>query len=146
MTRREITLLNLGKSLDDLANLDPKGYGVCKLLYKAAYNFMGKPLCLNAAQILCDTLKKDEKVFILTGFVLAPFNKAETDGAISSVLLSSALKNLFGVKTVIICPEEAANPIVKLSEVKMKSLFLLKIPKKLMNFRKGYYPRVIPDL
>ncbi len=116
MTRKEITFLNLGKSLDDLANLDPKGYGVCNLLYKAAYNFTGKPLCLNAAQLLCDTLKNDDRVLILTGFVLSPFNKAETDGAISSVLLSSVLKKLFGVKTVIVCPDEALYPIRKLSE------------------------------
>ncbi len=117
MTRKEITFLNLGKSLDDLANLDPKGYGVCKLLYKAAYDFTGKPLCLNAAQLLCDTLKKDATVFILTGFILSPFNKAETDGAISSVLLSSALEKAFGVKTVIVCPEEAEKAIIKLSEL-----------------------------
>ena len=52
MTRQELTLLNLGGSLDDLANLDPKGYGVCKLLYKAAREYTGKPLCLNAAQTL----------------------------------------------------------------------------------------------
>ncbi len=115
MTREEITLLNFGKSLDDLANLDPKGYGVCKLLYKAAYNFTGKPLCLNAAQLLCNTLKKGDTVFILTGFVLFPFNKAETDGAISSVLLAAALVKAFGVKTVIICPEEAVTALNEMS-------------------------------
>ena len=116
MTRKEITLLNLGKNLDDLANLDPRGYGVCKLLYKAAYNFTGKPLCLNSAELLCDVLKKGGMVYILTGFVLAPFNKAETDGVISSVLLASVLEKIFGVKTVLICPEEAVCAVKKLSE------------------------------
>ncbi|MBR3779904.1 MAG: DUF4392 domain-containing protein [Clostridia bacterium] len=111
MTRKEITLLNLGKSLDDLANLDPKGYGVCKLLYKAAYDFTGRPLCLNAAELLCNTLKKDAVVFILTGFVLSPFNKAETDGVISSALLASSLERIFKVKTVIVCPDEALNAV-----------------------------------
>ena len=116
MTRKEITLLNLGKNLDDLANLDPRGYGVCKLLYKAAYNFTGKPLCLNSAELLCDVLKKGGMVYILTGFVLAPYNKAETDGVISSVLLASVLEKIFGVKTVLICPEEAVCAVKKLSE------------------------------
>ena len=36
MTQHELTVLNLGQSLDDLANLDPRGYGVCKILYKAS--------------------------------------------------------------------------------------------------------------
>lgn len=116
MTRQEITHLNLGSSLDDLANLDPKGYGVCKLLYKAAREYTQKPLCLNAAEKLCQSLKKDGTVFILTGFVLSPFNKAETDGAISSVLLASALEKIFGVKAVIICPEDAIKAIAKMSE------------------------------
>ncbi len=114
MTRQEITLFNLGKSLDDLANLDPKGYGVCKLLYKAAYEYTGRPLCFNAAELLCNTLKKDAVVFILTGFVLSPFNKAETDGVISSALLASALEKIFNVKTVIVCPDEAGNAIKRL--------------------------------
>lgn len=117
MTRQEITLLNLGSSLDDLANLDPKGYGVCKLLYKSAREYTGKPLCLNSAEVLCKTIQKGDTVFILTGFVLYPYNKAETDGAISSVLLASALKKAFGVKTVIVCPEEAVNSVKKLSEL-----------------------------
>lgn len=114
MTRKKITLLNLSKSLDDLANLDPKGYGVCKLLYKAACDFTGRPLCLNAAELLCNTLKKDGVVFIMTGFVLTPFNKAETDGVISSALLASALERIFNVKTVVICPDEAVNALNKL--------------------------------
>lgn len=116
MTRQEITLLNLGKSLDDLANLDPKGYGVCKLLYKAAAEYTKKPLCLNSAEVLFKSLKKDGTVFILTGFILSPFNKAETDGAISSVMLASALEKAFGAKTVIICPDEAKKAIEKMSE------------------------------
>lgn len=117
MTRQDITLSNLGSSLDDLANLDPRGYGVCKLLYKAAIKYTGKPLCLNAAEIICKSLKKGGTVFILTGFVLPPFNKAETDGAIGSVFLASAFEKVFGVTTVIICPEEASKAVKKMSEL-----------------------------
>lgn len=117
MTRQEITLLNLGSSLDDLATLDPRGYGVCKLLYKAAREYTGRPLCLNAAEKLCRTLKKGDTVFILTGFVLPPSGKAETDGVIGSVLLASALEKIFGVKTAVICPEEAVKAVEKLSNL-----------------------------
>lgn len=107
MTRQQITLLNLSSSLDDIANIDPKGYGVCKLLYKSAREYTKKPLCLNAAEKLCGSLKKGDTVFILTGFVLSPYNKAETDGAISAALLASALERIFGAHVVIVCPEEA---------------------------------------
>ncbi|MBQ2841843.1 MAG: DUF4392 domain-containing protein [Clostridia bacterium] len=106
MKRKDITLLNLGSSLDDLANLDPRGYGVCKLLYKAAREYTGAPLCVNAALKLTEALKNGGTVYIMTGFVLHPYKKAETDGFIGSVFLARALADAFGAKPVIICPEE----------------------------------------
>lgn len=116
LTRREITLLNLGSSLDDLANLDPRGYGVCKLLYKAARDYTGAPLCVNAAEKLAEALKDGGPVYIMTGFVLHPYKKAETDGLIGSVLLARALVKAFGAKPVIICPEECLAAVEGLSE------------------------------
>lgn len=117
MTKKEITLLNLGESLDNLSNLDPRGYGVCKLLYKASRKFTGKPLCLNAAMKLCESLEKNDFVFIMTGFVLAPFNKAETDGAIGSVFLARALVKSLGIKPIIVCPEDCIEAVKNLSDV-----------------------------
>jgi len=115
MTQQEITLLNLGQSLDDLANLDPRGYGVCKILYSGSRKLAGKPLCINAAEKLVATLKENDIVYILTGFVLRPFKKAETDGIISSMLLCRALVKAFGVKPVIICPEENRKAVENMS-------------------------------
>lgn len=109
MTQYETTLLNLGSSLDDLANLDPRGYGVCKLLYKAARDFTGAPLCVNSAKKLVQTLKAGSLVYIMTGFVLHPFNRAETDGAVGAALLARALIKAFDARPVIICPEECVN-------------------------------------
>ncbi|MBO5411414.1 MAG: DUF4392 domain-containing protein [Clostridia bacterium] len=106
MTQQEITLLNLGSSLDDIANIDPRGYGVCKLLYKAAREYTGEPLCVNGAKKLISTLCEGSVVFIQTGFILLPFMKPETDGVISSVLLANALAKGLGAKPVIICPED----------------------------------------
>ena len=116
MTQQEITLLNLGSSLDDIANTDPRGYGVCKLLYKAAREYTGSPLCLNSARKLVETVKESDCVFIMTGFVLMPFNKAETDGTVGSFLLARALKSAFNAKPVIICPEDCIPAAEKLSE------------------------------
>ncbi len=115
MTQQEITLLNLGNSLDDLANLDPRGYGVCKLLYKKSREYTGMPLCVNGAQKLADALKDGGLVYIMSGFVLMPYNKAETDGIISSVLLARALIRAFDAKPVIICPEDAKPAVEALS-------------------------------
>lgn len=116
MTQQEITLLNLGSSLDDVANIDPRGYGVCKLLYKAAREFTDSPLCLNSAKKLVEAIKENDRIFIMTGFVLIPFNKAETDGAIGSFLLARALKTAFGAKPVIICPDDCIPAVSGLAE------------------------------
>lgn len=67
---------------------------------------------MNAAGKLCDTLKQDDLVYIMTGFVLPPFGSAETDGVISSVLLARSLVIAFGAKPVIVCQEENV-PAVK---------------------------------
>lgn len=123
MTQEELTLLNLGQSLDDLANLDPRGYGVCKILYKASREYTGKPLCINAAQKLCDTVKEGDIVYIMTGFVLRPFKHAETDGIISSMLLCRSLALGFGAKPVIIVPEENHEAVRSMAAVMGLHLF-----------------------
>lgn len=115
MTQKELTVLNLGQSLDDLANLDPRGYGVCKILYSAARKKTDKPLCMNAAQKLIETVKPGDFVYILTGFVLPPWNQAETDGAVSSVLLCRALVKGLGAKPVLVCPEECREAVQEMS-------------------------------
>lgn len=124
MTQQELTILNLGQSLDDLANLDPRGYGVCKTLYKASREYTGEPLCMNAAKKLVSTVKEGDVVYIMTGFVLRPFKHAETDGIISSVLLCRALVKAFGAKPVIVCPEENLLAVENLA--KCVGLHLLK--------------------
>ncbi len=115
MTQQELTLLNLGQNLDDLSNLDPRGYGVCRILYSASREYTGEPLTMNAAKKLVNTVKEGDLVYILTGFVLLPFKKSETDGIISSMLLARALVKAFGAKPVIICPEENLEAVKNLA-------------------------------
>ena len=105
MTQQELTLRNLGQSLDDLANLDPRGYGVCKILYDASRKYTGGPTAMNAAMKLTQTLKEGDIVYIMTGFVLRPYKKAEMDGIVSAALLCRALVIAFGAKPVIVCPK-----------------------------------------
>ena len=98
MTKEELTLLNIGDDLDTLMNLDPRGYGVCRILYDGARRFTGEPLSVHGAKGLIKNIKKGEKVFILTGFVLLPWNEAETDGIISSTVLARFLMRAFDAK------------------------------------------------
>lgn len=108
MTQQQLTEYNLGRSLDGLANLDPRGYGVCRILYDAARREMGEPLTMHAARRLAAAVKREDFVYILTGFVLLPHKKAETDGIIGAVLLARALVKAFGAKPVLVCPAESA--------------------------------------
>lgn len=117
MNKKELTLLNIGDDLDSLMNLDPRGYGVCRILYDGARRFTGEPLCVNGAKGLVNNVKSGEKVFILTGFVLLPWNEAETDGIISSTIFARFLSNAFGAKPVMIVPEQCTKAIISMSRV-----------------------------
>lgn len=111
MTRQELTERNVGENLDQLMNLDPRGYGVDRILYKGSRAYTGKPLTLNGAEWLVENIKEKDLVYIITGFVLTPFMQAETDGAVGAVLLARALIHALGAKPVIVCPKEAEKAI-----------------------------------
>lgn len=117
MNKKDLMLLNIGDDLDSLMNLDPRGYGVCRILYDGARRFTGEPLCVNGAKGLVNNVKKGEKVFILTGFVLLPWNEAETDGIISSTIFARFLIKAFGAKPVMIVPEQCTKAIISMSRV-----------------------------
>lgn len=117
MTREELTQLNVGYNLDTLMNLDPRGYGVCRILYDGALAFTNEPLSLHGAKGLLENVKKGEKVFILTGFVLLPWEEAETDGIISSTIFARFLIKAFGAKPVMIVPDQCTKAIKAMSNV-----------------------------
>ena len=117
MTKEELTLLNIGDDLDTLMNLDPRGYGVCRILYDGARRFTEEPLSVHGAKGLIKNIKKGEKVFILTGFVLLPWDEAETDGIISSTVLARFLMKAFGAKPVMIVPSQCKKAIRAMSNV-----------------------------
>ena len=84
MTRDELEKRNVGENLDALMNLDPRGYGVCRILYAGSRAFTGEPLTMHAAQVLCDSVKENDLVYILVGFVLLPHKVPEMDGTVSA--------------------------------------------------------------
>ncbi len=117
MNKDELTLLNIGDNLDTLMNLDPRGYGVCRILYEGSRKYAGEPLSVHCARGVIDHAKAGEKVFILTGFVLPPWNEAETDGIISSTVFAHFLIKAFAAKPVMIVPEQCVKAIEKMSKV-----------------------------
>lgn len=115
MDRDELTLLNIGEDLDSLMNLDPRGYGVCRILYDGSKKYTGEPLSTHAAKGLIKNVARGEKVFILTGFILLPWEEAETDGIISSCVLARFLIRAFGAKPVLIVPDQCTKAIMAMS-------------------------------
>jgi hypothetical protein len=117
MTQAELTEYNLGKNLDNLVNLDPRGYGVCRILYDAAYKKSGGPLTTQAARSLLSVLKDGDAVFIITGFVLPHYHRAETDGPVGAAALARSLILTRNVKPVFVLPGEAVPAMKKLCAV-----------------------------
>ena len=117
MTNEELTIYNVGENLDNLMNLDPRGYGVCRILYAGSRAFTGEPLTTHCAKKLVDTIKPGDFVYILTGFILLPHKVPETDGIVSSMLLCRSLVQAFDAKPVIICPEENLEAVKKCASV-----------------------------
>jgi hypothetical protein len=103
-------------------HLDPRGYGVCSILYHGAYERAGGPgkpgfpLTIHAARHLIARIRPGSLVYIITGFVLHPYNRAETDGPPGAMALVRALVRGFDAKPLIICPQEAAAAMGKLLE------------------------------
>lgn len=112
MDRNALEERNIGENLEVLMNLDPRGYGVCRILQEGCKKAMGSPAAMKAAHELCRVIKKDDYVFLLTGFVLLPHEVPEMDGMVSTMLLARALVTAFDAKPVIICPEDCL-PAVK---------------------------------
>lgn len=111
MTQEELTILNIGQNLDNIMNMDPRGYGVCRILYEGSRAYTGEPLTTHCAKELIKQVKEGDLVYILSGFILMPHRHPETDGIISSVLLCRALVKAFGAKPVVICPQECLDAV-----------------------------------
>ena len=70
MTREELSILNVGNNLDQLMNLDPRGYGVCRILYEGSRAYAGEPVSMHRAKALNSMLEPGDIVYIMTGFIL----------------------------------------------------------------------------
>ena len=98
MIREELAMWNVGTNLDQLMNLDPRGYGVCRILYEGSRAYAGEPVSMHSAKALTKLLNPGDIVYIMTGFILRPHKCPETDGIVGAILLARALIKAFDVK------------------------------------------------
>lgn len=101
----------VGENLDQLICMDMRGDGTSRILMAAAREKVGGPLTMTAAKKLRDWLKPRDRVLMLTGFIVPPFNVGETDGLIGTVVLSRALEVALNVQPVIVCEPEIFPPL-----------------------------------
>jgi hypothetical protein len=117
MNHKQLESLNIGENLDALMNLDPRGYGVCRMLYAGSRAYTGQPLTINAANQLISVVRAGDTVFIITGFILLPHRVPETDGLVSSLLLARAIVSAFEATPILICPEDCVKAVHKCAQV-----------------------------
>lgn len=115
MNAWELSERNVGENLDQLMNLDPRGYGVCRILYDGCRAYMKEPVAMKCARSLKDALSEGDIVYIITGFVLQPHRHAEMDGIIGALLLARMLVRAYHARPVIVCPEECREAVSALS-------------------------------
>ncbi|MDO4344299.1 MAG: DUF4392 domain-containing protein [Eubacteriales bacterium] len=112
MNKAQLEKRNIGENLDTLMTLDPRGYGVCRILYGGCRKMAKEPLTIHAAQALCENLTEGGVVFLMTGFVLLPYKVPEMDGMVGTILTARALIEAFHVKPVVICPPECVQAVI----------------------------------
>ena len=115
MTERELAEYNVGENLDQIMNIDPRGYGVCRVLYPASRNYAGGPVAMHAAKKLYELLdgkSSDTIVYVMTGFILRPHLQPETDGITGALLFVRALIRAFGITPVLAVPEKNIPAII----------------------------------
>ena len=107
MDRRDVLLAeSIGENLDALITLDLRGYGVPRILYRAARAPAGGPLVLEAARALVATLGAEQVALIGTGFIFPPWNTGELDGVVGAAAIARALEVGLLVKPAVVVEEE----------------------------------------
>ena len=122
MTKEQLAEYNVGENLDALMNLDPRGYGVCRILYAGSRKYAGNvPVAMNTAKKIYLLLKnkpESSTVVIMSGFVLRPHLQPETDGIVGALLFARSLIYGFGI-TPVLCVNEKNISAVKNSAAVM---------------------------
>lgn len=106
MTDEDLAARMVGENLDALMNVDPRGYGIARILYGGARALAGRPLSLAAAEALAAAVRPGDAVLLLTGFVLLPHKLPEMDGPAGSLSLARAIVRACGATPIVVCPDD----------------------------------------
>lgn len=121
MTEYELAEYNIGENLDQIMNIDPRGYGVCRILYPAARKYAGgNSLSMNTAKKLHSLLvnsSSETLVYVQTGFILRPHLQPETDGITGALLFIRALIQAYNITPVIIIPEKVVAAVINCAPI-----------------------------
>lgn len=98
---------SIGGNIDQLVSLDISGRGFINIVYPPARERHKRPLCLLAAEKLCDRVRPGDFVFITCGMLVYPLELAETDGPLGGAALARALQIGLGAKPVLVVDHAA---------------------------------------
>ncbi|MCS7129538.1 MAG: DUF4392 domain-containing protein [Candidatus Caldarchaeum sp.] len=102
--------LDIAAYVDEVVSTDFNMRGVSRQLYLAACEKLGGHLCLKAAE----RLERSKSVLLATGFKILRFNASlETDGPLSTTLLTMCLEKQADVNCVVATDEEGVRVIEK---------------------------------
>ena len=114
----------IGDNLDRLVTIDWRGQGHIHPLYQAAHKLSGGPLTMGAAEKFVEKVKEGDKVLVMTGFPVGPFDviqggqvarehtfrsdlvAPETDGVVAAALVARAVDIGFKGRPVVFCEQE----------------------------------------
>ncbi|HEX6979721.1 MAG TPA: glutamate cyclase domain-containing protein [Alphaproteobacteria bacterium] len=90
---RDPLLNQIGENVDRLVSIDVLSYGVIGPLYEGARRLQQQgPLCLRAAELLCERVTPGATVVMLTGLILPGHHPyGETDGPLGAAVLARAI-------------------------------------------------------
>lgn len=108
----------IGEAVDRLVTVPMSNWTILKGLpltkvYEYARAKAGEPLTMLAAKNLKERVKPGDIVMILTGFVIANWNKPETDGPIGAAALARSLDLGLNALPVILCEDSIVENVVR---------------------------------
>jgi D-glutamate cyclase len=118
MSENPVQMESIAEAIDRLVTVPMSNWTILKGLklidiYHSARDKTGKPLTLDAAERLVEAVKPGDTVIFLTGFVIANFMRAETDGPVGAAALARALDIGLGAVPVLFTEELIREPMVK---------------------------------
>ena len=108
----------IGEAIDRLVTVPMSNWTILKgiplmELYQAARDKVKEPLTLAAAKRLAAAAGPEDTIFILSGFVLHPSMRAETDGPTGAAALARVLHLGLGVTPVLLTDELIKEPLAR---------------------------------